>query len=64
MRHADDATSVQMIVKELQNETYDPVLIYKPQRVKRLDWLPYLKMHSILQFKQNHREEGRGEGIV
>ena len=34
MRHADDATSVQMIVKELQNETFDPVLIYKPQHVK------------------------------
>ena len=61
MRHADDATSVQMIVKELQNETFEPVLIYKPQSS---DWLPYLKMHSILQFKQNRREEGRGEGIV
>ena len=37
MRHADDVTSVQMIVKEVQNETFDPVLIYKPQHVKTSD---------------------------
>ena len=31
MKHPDDATSVQMMVNELHNESYDPVLIYKPQ---------------------------------
>ena len=31
MRHADDATSVNMIVNELRGESYDPVLLYKPQ---------------------------------
>ena len=31
MRDSDDATSVQLIVNELQDESYNPVLIYKPQ---------------------------------
>jgi len=30
-RHQNDATSVNLIVEELRNEPYDPVLIYKPQ---------------------------------
>ena len=37
MRHSNDATSVQMIVNELRNEAYDPVLIHKPQNVKTPD---------------------------
>ena len=31
MRHANDATSVNMIVKELRAEPYDAVLLFKPQ---------------------------------
>ena len=31
MRHADDATSVNMIVNELRGEPYGPILLYKPQ---------------------------------
>lgn len=30
-RHENDATSVSIIVRELQQEPFDPVLIYKPQ---------------------------------
>ena len=30
-RHQNDATSVNLIVEELRNEPYNPVLIYKPQ---------------------------------
>ena len=37
IRHSDDATSVQMIVNELWNEAYDPVLIHKSQHVKTPD---------------------------
>ena len=31
VRHADDATSVHMIINELRKEPYDPVLLYKQQ---------------------------------
>lgn len=34
MRHQDDATSVSAIVNELREESFDPVLIYKPQHTK------------------------------
>ena len=37
MRHSDDGTSVQIIVNEVRNEAYDPVLIHKSQHVKTLD---------------------------
>ena len=30
-RHADDAISVNILINELQNEDYNPILIYKPQ---------------------------------
>ena len=30
-RHADDAMSVNILINELQNEDYNPILIYKPQ---------------------------------
>ena len=30
-RHQNDATSVDLIVEELKNEPYNPVLIYRPQ---------------------------------
>ena len=30
-RHEDDATSVTLMVAELQHEPFDPVLIFKPQ---------------------------------
>ncbi len=32
-RHADDAESVNILIKELQSEDYNPILIYKPQGV-------------------------------
>ena len=32
-RHADDAISVDMLVKELRAESYNPVLLYKPQSI-------------------------------
>ena len=38
MKHQDDATSVQMMVNELRNELYDPVLFYKPQHKKSPDY--------------------------
>ena len=34
MKHFDDAASVQMMVNELHDEEYNPVLIYKPQHKK------------------------------
>lgn len=34
MKHFDDAASVQMMVNELHDEKYNPVLIYKPQHKK------------------------------
>ena len=30
-RHTDDAVSVDILVKDLQSEDYNPILIYKPQ---------------------------------
>ena len=30
-RHENDATSVSILVQELQQEPFDPILIYKPQ---------------------------------
>ena len=33
-KHKEDAVSVQLAVKELQHEPFNPVLIYKPQGVK------------------------------
>ena len=32
-QHADDAISVDMLVKELQAEPYNPILLYKPQGI-------------------------------
>lgn len=32
-RHTDDAVSVDLLVKELQKESYDPILLYKPQGI-------------------------------
>ena len=37
-RHEDDATSVHLIVNELREEPYDPVLVYKPQNSNTLDF--------------------------
>ena len=31
MRHAEDATSVDLFVKQLQKEAYNPIILYKPQ---------------------------------
>ena len=30
-RHADDAISVNILINELQNEDYNPIVIYRPQ---------------------------------
>ena len=35
--HTDDAMSVDILVKELQSEEYNPILIYKPQGTFDLD---------------------------
>ena len=32
-RHTEDAVSVDLLVKELQKEDYNPILLYKPQGV-------------------------------
>lgn len=32
-RHEDDAVSVTMMVAELQQESFDPVLVFKPQEM-------------------------------
>ena len=32
-RHAEDAVSVDILVKELQKEKYNPILLYKPQGI-------------------------------
>lgn len=32
-RHAEDAVSVDLLVKELQKEKFNPVLLYKPQGI-------------------------------
>ena len=31
MWHQDDATSVSLVVTELQQESFNPILVYKPQ---------------------------------
>lgn len=33
MRHQDDATSVSLVVAELQQEPFNPILVYKPQGI-------------------------------
>lgn len=57
MRHSDDATSVQMIVNELQNEAYDPVLIYKPQHVKTPDCAFLPEDAFVLAFQTEWQKE-------
>ena len=48
-RHEDDATSVTMMVAELQQESFNPILIFKPQGEKdQTHSLPY---HLFWQFK-------------
>jgi len=37
-RHEDDATSVGVMVQELKEEPFNPVLIYKPQGMKELQY--------------------------
>ena len=34
MKHYDDATSLEIMVNELQSEDYNPILVYKPQQKK------------------------------
>ena len=38
MKHSDDAASVQMMVNELYNEKYNPVLHFKPQHIPAPDY--------------------------
>lgn len=42
MRHEDDATSVNMMINELREEPFDPVLLYQPQhrRITEYAFLP------------------------
>lgn len=46
-RHENDATSVDIIVQELKEEQYNPVLIYKPQGT-RLQEYPNLPEKSFV----------------
>lgn len=47
MRHQDDATSVSLVVAELQQEPFNPVLVYKPQGVLDNQY-PSLPMESFI----------------
>ena len=46
-RHEDDATSVSILVSELREESFDPVLIFKPQGSKSPEH-PYLSEESFI----------------
>lgn len=47
-RHADDAISIDMLVKELQAEPYNPILLYKPQGITDPNLSTISKDGSIL----------------
>ena len=47
MLHQDDATSASLLVGELQQEPFDPVLVYKPQSVLDNQY-PSLPMESFI----------------
>ena len=53
MRDPDDATSVQMMVNELEDESYNPVLIYKPQH-KQSSEHPSLPADAFVLAIQTH----------
>ncbi len=54
-RHDNDAISVGILVQELQNETFDPILFYKAQGCES-ELKPFLKKDSfLLALKQNFR---------
>ncbi len=46
-RHDNDAISVGILVQELQNETFDPILFYKAQGCES-ELKPFLKKDSFL----------------
>lgn len=46
-RHENDATSVDILVHELQQEPHDPILIYKPQGTV-MDEYPKLRKESFV----------------
>ena len=54
-RHENDATSISLIVSELREESFDPVLFFKPQGSKSPD-NPSLSEDSLsLPYKPNFR---------
>lgn len=46
-RHQEDAVSVNLLVQELQQEEYDPILVYKPQH-KTIPTLPQFSADSFV----------------
>ena len=57
MKHSDDATSVQMMVHELRNEEYNPVLIHKPQHVQAPEY-PSLPEDAFVLALQTQWQKG------
>ena len=53
-RHADDAISVNILINELQNEDYNPIVIYKPQGAPDPDIYDtlYLQIYEVKQARE------------
>ena len=56
-RHEDDATSVTLLVSELQEESFDPVLIFKPQGSKSPEYPTLPEESFILAFQTEFQLE-------
>ena len=54
-RHENDAMSVAILVHELQNEPFNPILFYKPQGSESEKKLFSKKILSFLLYKQSFR---------
>ena len=47
MRHEDDATSVEAIVKELHEEPFDPVLFFTNHSIAKVESTPRFLMMPL-----------------
>ena len=56
-RHEDDATSVSLIVSELQEESFDPVLFFKPQGIKSPEYPGLPEESFILAIQTKFQQE-------
>ena len=61
MRHADDATSVNLLVNELRGEPYDPVLLYKPQHTTSPEFVAIPRDVFILAIQTQWQKEVYGK---